>query len=244
MKKFLCHILIVIAAIILNGCAALDPTGIVGAIQAHQREQEQEAQAKLMQQDQNLYQQRMMITQGFNNNPDSDAWYDQRKKIALAMGDRIFDKDYGRVYDSLVVAVSSLELKVNNMERTSGYVSASGITLPPTESKTMYHEAVNDWCRQKGYDPMVLDQQFNTAVMQKQSQLTDIHSMMGTYQKMQKSLTFQMVKIDDKQTKVKLRFSDVFYPTEVESYYKMVWQAVDKQLFVDKTIEGKVEERK
>ena len=48
----------------------------------------------------------------------------------------------------------------------------------------------------------------------------------------------------ENQTKVKLRFSDVLYPGSVEIYYKLVWQAVDKQIFVDKNIEGTVEERK
>lgn len=44
-------------------------------------------------------------------------------------------------------------------------------------------------------------------------------------------------------TKVKLRFSDIYYPGEVETYYKLIWQAVDKQIFIDKTIEGTVERR-
>ena len=101
-------------------------------------------------------QERLKITQGFNNKPDTDAWYDQRKKITQASGDRVFDKDFGRVYDSLVLAVSSLELKINNMERTSGYISASGITLPPSEAKTMYRQAVDERCQQNGFIPVCL----------------------------------------------------------------------------------------
>lgn len=54
-------------------------------------------------------------------------------------------------------------------------------------------------------------------------------------------VSFQLVKMGESQTKVKLRFSDVYYPGEVETYYKLVWQAVDKQIFVDQNIESTVE---
>jgi len=189
-------------------------------------------------------QQRRKLTMKFQSNPDTDAWYEQRQKIAQATGDRVFDKDFARVFDSLTLAVSTMELKVNNMERTSGYIGASGIALPPTESKAMRREAVNDWCRQSGFDSSILDRQFRTSEMRNAGEMADMGSMMSKYEKMQKGLTFQLVKMGDNQTKVKLRFSDVYYPAEVEAYYKLVWQAVDKQIFVDQNVEGTVEKRK
>ena len=76
------------------------------------------------------------------------------------------------------------------------------------------------------------------------SETLDFSGMVAQYDKMQKSLTFQLVKMGESQTKVKLRFSDVYYPGEVETYYKLVWQAVNKQIFVDQNIEGTVEGRK
>lgn len=194
--------------------------------------------------DQKLLQDRIRIGQKFNNNTDTDAWYEQRQKIALATGDRVFDKDFGRVFDSLTLAASTMELKVNNMERQSGYISASGISLPPTESRAMRREAVNDWCRQNGFDPSILDRKFRTSEFQQAGEMADLTEMMAKYDKMQKGLTFQLMKMGDNQTKVKLRFSDVYYPAEVEAYYKLVWQAVDKQIFVDQNIEGAVEKRK
>ena len=197
--------------------------------------------------DQNLLQQKTQISTGFASNPDTDAWHEQRQKISLATGDRIFDKDFGRVYDSLVLAVSTLELKVNNMERTSGYIQATGIALLPTESKTMKHDAIRDWCIQKGFDPAIPDKQMADPQMESMSTtMADFagSGFGGQSVKAQKGLTFQLVKMGDTQTKVKLRFSDVFYPAEMEAYYKLVWQAVDKQIFVDKNVEGAVEERK
>lgn len=179
----------------------------------------------------------------FNNNPDTDAWYDQRQKLSQSLGDRDFDKDFNRVFDSLTLAISSLEFKVNNMQRESGYIAATDVSLPPTEERAMQKLAVNDWCKQNGFDPTVLDRQFRTSTYQQTSDMMDMSGMMAKYDKMQKGLTFQLVKLSDSQTRVKLRFSDVYYPGEVEAYYKLVWQAVDKQIFVDQTIEGTVEKR-
>ena len=76
--------------------------------------------------DLDLQQKQFSITRDYG---DTDAWQEQRQKIAMATGDRIFDQDFGRVFDSLVVAVSSLELEVKNMERTSGYIQAGGMAL-------------------------------------------------------------------------------------------------------------------
>lgn len=194
-------------------------------------------------QDAELIQKRMSLTQKFNSNPDTDAWHEHRQKIAQAMGDRVFDKDFARIFDSLTLAVSTMELRVSNMERQSGYIVASGISLSPTESKAMRREAVNDWCRQNGFDPSIFDQPFRTSAYQNAAAMTDFSEMMAKYDKMQKGLTFQLVKMGKSQTKVKLRFSDVYYPREVEAYYKLVWQAVDKQIFIDQNVEDAVEKR-
>lgn len=191
-----------------------------------------------------LMQKRSILSLQFNSNPDTDAWYEHRQKIAQAMGDRVFDKDFARVFDSLVLAMSAMELKVSNMERQSGYISASGIALPPAESKAMRREAVNDWCRQNGFDPSILDQPFRNPMFKKNARANfDIGEMMSKFDKMQRGLTFQLVKMAKSQTKVKLRFSDVYYPGEVETYYKLTWQAVDKQIFIDQNMEDAVEKR-
>jgi len=225
-NKAICILFAAVATLGLTGCEVYE---IVHTVQ--------------LQSDQKLIQQRQKITQGFNKSPDTDAWHEQRQQLAKTMGDRIFDKDFGRVFDSLVVTLGNLELTVKSMERTSGFISASGITLPPTESSQMYREAVNEWCKQNGYDPSVLDKQFKTSEMRNVGEIIDAGGMKGKYEKMQHGLTFQLIKMTDTQTKVKLRFSDVYYPAEVEAYYKLVWSGVDKQIFVDQNIEGGVEKR-
>ena len=193
------------------------------------------------QEDSDLMLKRIPILTGYQDNPDSDAWYEQRQKMVPALGDRIFDMDFGRVFDSLVLAVSTLELDVSNMERASGYIQATGISLPPTEAKAMTREAMDAWCKDKGFDSSVLDREYND---KQGAWVTTEVSALGKKEKTPRKLTFQLVKMGADQTKVKLRFNGVYYPPEVEAYYKLVWQAVDKQIFVDKNIEGAVEERK
>ena len=224
-----------LAALHLTGCVGIPMVGM--------------PDNSAMMADNDLLQQKQKITMGFQSSPDTDAWHEQRQKLSLAAGDRVFDKDFARVYDSLVLALSTMELKVGNMERTSGYIQATGIALAPTESKAMHHDAVRDWCQQRGFDPNIPDQKFAQPYWEKQfGGLADnsagMAGMMGQPAKAQKGLTFQLAKMGDNQTKVKLRFSDVYYPPEMEAYYKLVWQAVDKQIFVDKNVEGAVEQRK
>lgn len=194
-------------------------------------------------QDTELMMKRTTLGMQFSTSPDTDAWHDHRQKIAQAVGDRVFDKDFSRVFDSLVLAVSAMELKVSNMERQSGYIAAGGISLSPTESKAMHREAAIDWLRQNGVDPSILDQPYRSPMYKQRGDKFDFGQMMSKFDKMQRGLTFQLVKMGKSQTKVKLRFSDVYYPGEIESYYKLVWQAVDKQIFIDQNMEDAVEKR-
>lgn len=196
--------------------------------------------------DGDTFMKRASITEKFSNHPDTDGWRDQRQKIAQALGDRVFDKEFSRVFDSLVLAISTMELKVGNMERQSGYISASGLVLTEKESKEMGREAVYDWCRQNGIDPSSLEVHFQSSTYKRTITKSGTDDMIDQYNNLEKgnSLTVQLLKMGESQTKVKLRFSDVLYPGRVEIYYKLVWQAVDKQIFVDQNIEGTVGERR
>ncbi len=240
MKKII-PVLLIAAVTLLAGCVAAIPM----AMQAVSLASSAMAVKKAvdLNSDQDVFAERQKISMKFNNNPDTDAWHEQRQKTSAALGERTFEQSFDRVFDSLTQAMAELELKIGNMERQSGYISASGITLPPSEAKSMRRDSVNEWCKLNGFDAAVLDRPLKTTEMQRMSDMVDLNGMMARYEKTAKTLTFQLVKMGDGKAKVKLRFSDVFYPAEVETYYKLVWQAVDKQLFVDKTIEGAVEKR-
>ena len=173
---------------------------------------------------------KQQIMQEVMANPDTPAWHEQREKMALAMGDRVFDKDFNRVFDSLTVAIATLGSRVQNMERQSGYIAASAPSLPPARQQALSHEGMQDYARQKGYDPRILEKQgqFDTI---------DVESISGMQGRYAAGMTVSMVRQTPSQTKVKIRFDNIYYPRLVEEYYKLVWTTVDKQIFLDKGID-------
>ena len=175
----------------------------------------------------------MMAKQQFSQemmkNPDLPAWHAQREKMALAIGDRVFDKGFDRVFDSMITTLATLGCRVNNMERVSGYLTASLPELPPQQQEALRKEALAQYAQTKGYPPSVL---------QKQGPYDmdfDFGAMMG--RNGGSGLTLSMVKQSARQTKVKLRFDGAYYPRQVEELYKKVWSGVDKQMFLDKALD-------
>jgi hypothetical protein len=180
--------------------------------------------------DMNRVMAKQQIMQEVMNNPDTPAWHEQREKLALAMGDRVFDKDFNRVFDSLTVAIASLGSRVQNMERQSGYIAASAPSLPPARQQALSHEGMQDYVRQKGYDPRILEKQG-------QYDTFDVESIAGMQGRYASGMTVSMVRQAASQTKVKIRFDNIYYPRLVEEYYKIVWATVDKQIFLDKGLD-------
>lgn len=58
--------------------------------------------------------------------------------------------------------------------------------------------------------------------------------MMGRFAR---GMTISLVRQGPKQTKVKVRFDNVYYPRMIEECFKIVWLAVDKQMFLDKELD-------
>jgi len=172
----------------------------------------------------------MMAKQQFQQemmkNPDLPAWHAQREKMAMAIGDRVFDKEFDRVFDSMITTLATLGCRVNNMERVSGYITASIPQLPPEQREGLRKEALAQYAQAKGYPPSVLQKgQFDF----------DIGAMME--RQGGAGLTLSMVKQGARRTKVKLRFDGIYYPRQVEELYKKVWAEVDKQMFLDKALD-------
>lgn len=149
------------------------------------------------------------LMQEVMNEPDLPAWHSQREKLTLALGDRVFDKDFNRVFDSLTVALASMEARVNNMERQSGYITANAPVLPPEREKALSREAMVDYCRQKGYDPAVLEKQG-------QYDTIDVEAMSGMMNRWARGMTISLVR--QTPTQVKIRFDHLYYPRLVEEH--------------------------
>lgn len=169
------------------------------------------------------------LMQDMMSSPDLPAWHEQREKMSMAIGDRQFDQGFERVFDSMTVALASLGCRVNNMERASGYITATIPELPPAQLEALQMEGARQYAVSKGYSADIFDKKggpFDT--------MLDPNSMMSRYMS---GLTLSMVKQGPEMTKVKLRFDNVYYPGLVDQYYAVVWRAVDKQMFLDKGLD-------
>jgi hypothetical protein len=173
---------------------------------------------------------KQQLMQDLINNPDLPAWHEQREKMALAVGDRVFDKGFDRVFDSMITALATLGCRVTNMERTSHYITASIPQLPPEQDEALRNEGLAQYVQAKGYPPGVLIKQGPYDIDPTMGQ-SMMNRMGGA------GLTLSMVQQGPNQTKVKLRFDNVFYPHKVEDLYKTVWATVDKQMFLDKALD-------
>jgi hypothetical protein len=171
------------------------------------------------------------LMQDLMNNPDLPAWHEQREKMALALGDRVFDKGFDRVFDSMITALAGLGCRVTNMERTSHYITASLPELPPEQDEALRKEALAQYVQVKGYPLAVLSKQGPYDMIDPTMGQSMMNRMGGA------GLTLSMVPQGPNQTKVKLRFDNVFYPRKVDELYKSVWTAVDKQMFLDKALD-------
>lgn len=189
--------------------------------------------------------QKQRLMQDVMKNPDLPEWHEQRQKIVFAQGDRVFDKRFDRVFDSMTVALATLECKVMNMERASGYIAASLPELPPEQRDGLRADALRSYAASKGYPPGLLDRKkpdtrrrtATAADMGDLDELVDIESTLGVMGQHMGGVTLSLVRQGDKQTKVKLRFDKVYYPEQVLEYYRVVWAAVDKQIFLDQSLD-------
>ncbi len=219
-------IVIVCAASTLAGCGVVPGYGRpdMNALM----KQQQEMQQQMMDPHSGVMAKQKLMTDMMSN-PDLPAWHDQREQMALALGDRQFDKGFDRVFDSMIVALATLGCRVQNMERVSGYLTSSIPEVPPAQLQALQKDGTRQYAIAKGYPADILER--------KSSQFDidfDPNSMMS---RSMAGLTLTMVKQGPEMTKVKLRFDNVYYPVLVDEYYKIVWAAVDKQMFLDKGLD-------
>jgi len=178
----------------------------------------------------NVYrmQQQSKLMQQMMSNPDVPAWQDSRKKINRSLGDRIIDQSFDRVFDSIVTTLGALELRVENMERESGYITARGNPIPSGQQMELQREELKEYCRFHGYDPGIVEPRKGDY----------IDPAMGRMQtNMMTAFTFSLVKQQEKRTKVKIRASNILYPPALEDAYKNFWREIDKQIFLDKSLD-------
>ncbi len=152
--------------------------------------------------------------------PDVTEWRVQRDKIAEALGDRVFDKPFARVFDSLTIALGGMGARVATMERQSGFISVTGARslLPQDQIQQLVHQCYVDYCLANNFD---------------YAHAENIDKQVSPANGYDASMTISLVKQTPKQTKVKVRFAGVYYPPMLEELYKAIWPSLDKQIFMD-----------
>lgn len=210
----------------VSGCGT--PGGMLGSGGREPSLQGLSAQLKLPDMDSMLAQQRLM--QDLMDSPDLPAWHAQREKMALAVGDRTFQRGFDRVFDSMTIALATLGSRVNNMERASGYITASIPDLGPARTQALQREGLRQYAQVKGYPPGIVDRKGEGFEL-------DVGATSSALARGMAGLTLTLTRQGPGQTKVKLRFDNVYYPALVNEYYKAVWAAVDKQMFLDNALD-------
>jgi hypothetical protein len=161
-------------------------------------------------------------------NPDLPIWQNNRESVVQSFGDRVIDQSFDRVFNSIVTALGSLEMSVQNMERVSMYIVATGNPIQTSKKMELQKEELTEFCRFYGYDPSIVESRegdyINPAMGRMQTNMTS-------------TLTFSLVKQKENQTKVKIRASNILYPPTLEEVYKIVWREIDKQIFLDKGLD-------
>jgi hypothetical protein len=213
-------VLIWVAACVNVGCGVY---GYGGGPAADVARQQQALLGQMPDADTMMAKQQLM--QDMMANPDLPAWHDQREKMSFALGDRQFDRGFDAVFDAMTVALAGLGCRVQNMERVSGYLTSSIPELPPAQLESLNMDANRQYAVAKGYP---------ASIVEKSNSPYDFSVDIGaTMNRQMAGLTLSMVKQGPAMTKVKLRFDKVYYPALIEEYYKIVWAAVDKQMFLD-----------
>lgn len=173
-------------------------------------------------------QQRQKFMQDLMANPDLPPWHDEREKLTMAQGDRVFDKPFDQVFDGMVMALATMGSRVTNMDRNTGYITGSLPDLGPERTQQLRADSLAEYAQIKGYPPSVLQSQgmFDMGATMSQN-------MIGRGS----GLTLTMVRQSPQQTKVKVRFDNVYYPKAELDLYQHVWVAVDRQMFLDRALD-------
>jgi hypothetical protein len=216
-------------ALLAAGCA-LSPMGM-GSLMSSRNTSSGTVNPMYARPDMNAIRQKQQLMQDLTSNPDLPSWHDERQKLTMAQGDRVFDKPFDQVFDGMVVALATMGARVNNMDRRSGYITGSLPDLGPERTQALQQEAIAEYAQLKGYPPSVLQSQGPYDMVNVGMGQSMMQRMGGS------GLTLTMVRQSAHQTKVKVRFDNVYYPRSELELYQLVWTAVDRQMFLDNSLD-------
>lgn len=155
------------------------------------------------------------------------VWKEQNKRQNQAMGERVYNKQFDLVFTAIITGLADIGLPIRNMERMSGYILAEGPLPISVEEETRICET--------------MVQELNS-VSPRRWNLTPGNA--------KHSATITILRVGNGQTKVKIRISVIdirttastvysaIYPPILEEEYKVVWRAIERQVFLDEHLDG------
>ncbi len=158
----------------------------------------------------------------------SSEWEDTNKQQNIALGERVYQRDFDLVFTAVVTGLSDLGLAIKNMERQSGYILAEGPTTLSTEEENRFAQEAAAQARQG-------------SSMWSRTYVTLGNGTLAT--------TITLKRIADGHTKVKMRIAVValsgpatnkyygVYPPWLQAEYQKMWQALDRQIFLDENLD-------
>jgi hypothetical protein len=156
-----------------------------------------------------------------------NQWSIENKKQNTALGEKVYDKVPKTVISAIITGVSSTGLTIKNIDRESGFVLAEGPLPISLEKETELGEEMVRKLRRVA-----------PSRLWRATTGTAVHS-----------FTFNVLKTGDNKTKVKLRISSVavklaaenvyhgIYPPILVEEFRVVWEGIEKQLFLDESLD-------
>lgn len=153
-------------------------------------------------------------------------WGNRNKQQHIALGERVYQKDFDLVFTAVVTGLSDLGLSIKNMERQSGYILAEGPTPLSAEEETRIGQEMVDQINQVAPTKWYVTPGNAT-----------------------KAATITLKRIADGQTKVKMRIANVAihgnytsryystYPPLLQAEYQKMWQTIERQIFLDENLD-------
>lgn len=155
-------------------------------------------------------------------------WGSENEKQTLALGERIFDKNFDHVFTSCVTGMASAGLSVKNMERQSGYILAEGPDPVPLEKRKVLAQGQVD----------------------ELNRVSSGLTWSPSYGNSTLAVTLTLLNLNRNQTKIKMRISIVnikstakntyysVYPPLYAEDYIGLWRVIEKQLFMDEHLDS------
>ena len=146
-------------------------------------------------------------------------WKQRNEQYALVYGQRVFAKDYNKVFTSVVTALSGEGMTVKNMERQSGYIFAEGPNpLPSAKATELGEESVRIIIEKTGRKDKYITGNYTYVVTVTVSQIDP----MSTSVKMRLSMSV------NSQDKDKYKFNEL-YPRTYLEVQRYLLEKIDRQ---------------